>query len=129
MDANVLFSAAYRPDAALARLWQLERVELMTFAYAAEEARLNLTEEDQRLRLATLLERVRMISEVAPFPPGVKLAAKDQPILQAALQARATHLLTGDKKHFGSYFGRRVGGVRILPPAVYFERLRKGKRS
>lgn len=128
LDANVLFSAAYRPDAGLARLWQLENVELMTSPYAAEEARVNLTEDDQRLRLVRLLERVRMITAVAPLPPGVKLPGKDQPILQAALQARATHLLTGDKEHFGPHFGRRIGGVLVLAAAEYFERRRRGKR-
>ena len=59
LDANVLFSAAYRPDAGLARLarlWRLEGVELITSAYAAEEAKLNLTEEDQRARLTELLQ-------------------------------------------------------------------------
>ena len=127
LDANVLFSAAYRPDAGLARLWQLERVELMTSDYAAQEATLNLSEKDQRVRLARLLEKVRMITAVAPLPTGVRLPEKDQPILQAALQARATHLLTGDKEHFGAHFGRRLGGVLVLPPAEYFERRRKGK--
>lgn len=80
LDANVLFSAAYRRDAGLARLWQLERAELVTSAYAAEEARLNLTEEGQRLRLAKHLENVRMITSVAPLPSGVKLPEKDQPV-------------------------------------------------
>ena len=126
LDANVLFSAAYRTNAGLARLWQLERVELMTSDYAAQEAALNLTEKDQHARLAKLLEKVRMITEVAPLPPGVQLPKKDQPILQAALQARATHLLTGDKEHFGPYFGHHLGGVLVLPPAKYFER-QKGK--
>jgi len=62
LDANVLFSAAYRPDAGLARLarlWRLEGVELITSAYAAEEAKLNLTEEDQRARLTELLKKCR----------------------------------------------------------------------
>jgi len=127
LDANVLFSAAYRPDASLARLWQLETVELMTSAYAAEEARLNLTQEDQRARLAKLLEKVRMITDVAPLPPGVELSEKDQPILRAALHARATHLLAGDKQHFGALFGHRFGGVLVLPPAAYFERRRRKK--
>jgi uncharacterized protein len=126
LDANVLFSAAYRPNAGLARLWQLENVELMTSAYAAEEARLNLAEEDQRIRLEGLLEKVRIVTAVAPLPRGVKLAEKDQAILQAALQARATHLLTGDRKHFGPHFGRRLGGVLVLPPSGYLERRRTG---
>ena len=127
LDANVLFSAAYRPDAGLARLWQLETVELMTSAYAAEEARLNLTQEDQRSRLAKFLEKVRMITDVAPLPAGIQLSEKDQPILQAALRARATHLLTGDKQHFGALFGHRFGGVLVLPPAAYFEWRQRGK--
>jgi len=99
----------------------------MTSDYAAQEATLNLAEKDQRARLERLLEKVRLITAVAPLPPGVRLPEKDQPILQAALQAGATHLLTGDKEHFGSHFGRRLGGVLVLPPAEYFERRRKGK--
>jgi hypothetical protein len=100
----------------------------MTSAYASEEAKLNLTQKGQRARLAELLEDVRMITDVAPLPPGVELPEKDQPILQAALHARATHLLTGDKEHFGPFFGRRLGGVLVLPPGEYFER-RKGIRG
>jgi len=99
----------------------------MTSAYAAEEARLNLTQEDQRSRLAKFLEKVRMITDVAPLPAGIQLSEKDQPILQAALHARATHLLTGDKQHFGALFGHRFGGVLVLPPAAYFERRQRGK--
>jgi len=128
LDANVLFSAAYRPNAGLARLWQLDKVELVTSDYAAQEAMFNLTEKDQRVRLTKLLEKVRIITAVAPLPPGVQLPDKDQPILQAALQAQATHLLTGDKEHFGPYFGRNLGGVLVLPPAEYFERRGKAKK-
>jgi hypothetical protein len=61
LDANVLFSAAYRPDAGLARLCKLPRAELMTSTYAAEEARINLSDEDQRQRLALLLASVRLV--------------------------------------------------------------------
>lgn len=125
LDANVLFSAAYRPGAGLTRLWQLDRVELITSAYAAEEARLNLIESDQHERLIKLLASVRIVTAVAPLPPDIQLAEKDQPILQAALHARATHLLTGDKQHFGPYFGHRIGGVLILPPADYFSRRKR----
>ena len=45
LDANVLFSAAYRPNAGLLRLWRLPDVVLCTGRYALEEARTNLTEE------------------------------------------------------------------------------------
>ena len=124
LDANVLFSAAYRPNAGIARLWDFENVELITSPYAAEEARINLLEGDQRRRLGTLLERVQIVTGVSGLPPGVTLPEKDRPILQAAVQARATHLLTGDKRHFGKYFGRRYGGVLVLAPAEYFRRRR-----
>ena len=129
LDANVLFSAAYRPDAGLASLWEMSGVELITSDYAAQEARINLTEDDQRRRLTRLLRKVRIVTAVAPLPPEVRLPEKDQPILQAALEAQATHLLTGDQEHFGPYFGRRLGGILVLPPAGYFELRRNEKTS
>lgn len=120
LDANVLFSAAYRSDAGIARLWRLRNAELMTSAYAAEEARINLNQPDQRQRLGRLLERVRIVTGLSPLPPDVRLPEKDRPILQAAIQAGAPRLLTGDKQHFSQYFGRRIGGVLIQLPAEYF---------
>jgi predicted nucleic acid-binding protein len=47
LDANVLFSAAYRPEAGLVRLWTLKDVVLCTSHYAAEEASLNLSDDVQ----------------------------------------------------------------------------------
>ena len=38
LDANVLFSAAYRSEAGLQRLWDLKGVELVSSMYAVEEA-------------------------------------------------------------------------------------------
>jgi|SRR5208283_1501784 len=119
LDANVLFSAAYRPDSGLARLWQLQNVELITSAYALEEATRNLADEGQRLRLRKLLERTRIVIGSSPLPDNVLLPEKDRPVLQAAIHAGATHLLTGDQRHFGRHFGRRYGGVLILPPRDY----------
>lgn len=124
LDANVLFSAACRRDAGIARLWRFGDVELITSPYAAEEARINLIEKDQRERLETLLEPVQIVTAVSGLPAGTILPEKDRPILQAAIQARATHLLTGDERHFGMYFGRRCGGALVLAPADYFQRRR-----
>jgi uncharacterized protein len=47
------------------------------------------------------------------------LPEKDQLILLAAIGAGATHLLTGDFRHFGPYYGERIQGVHILPPGDY----------
>ncbi len=121
LDANVLFSAAYRSDAGLRRLWRLSDVRLVTSGYAAAEARANLAVVEQRDRLDALLESVDSVPEGVhrPLPERVDLPAKDRPILQAAIAASATHLLTGDVTHFGAFFGRSIEGVLILRPADY----------
>jgi predicted nucleic acid-binding protein len=127
LDANVFFSAAYREDAGLARLWKLRKVELLSSSYAIEEARVNLREDTQRSRLATLVGGIHVIAMTfsGPLPDGIDLPDKDRPILLGAIQARATHLITGDKDDFGQYFGRTISGILILPPAAYL----KGRRS
>ncbi len=124
LDANVLFSAAHRDDAGVQRLWRIPDVELLTSDYAVEEAMRNLRESDQKERLGSLLESV----EVTPAATlvrsqrgDVRLPDEDWPILGGAVQARATHLITGDVRDFGIYFGRRVLGVMILPPSQYLE--------
>lgn len=131
LDANVLFSAAYRPDARLRRLWELPDVTLVTSAYAVEEARRNLDSPTQRADLEKLLHTVKVMT-VTPLDcsplPAVELPDKDRPILLAAIDAKATHLLTGDFSHFGSYYGQAVEGVFILPPADYLRtRLKKSE--
>jgi predicted nucleic acid-binding protein len=122
LDANVLFSAAYRKASGLARLWQISDVELITSSYAVGEADRNLSTVVQRQQLNGLLAKVTIIDETvteAVLPSGLILPEKDRPILAAAIQAHATHLLTGDKTHFGPLFGQTVGGVLIQPPATY----------
>ena len=120
LDANVLFAAAWRPKGALQRLWELEDVELLSSEYAIEEARRNLETPAQRGRLTRLVRQVRLVEpEHFTLPREVRLPEKDLPILLAAIDGRATHLLTGDREHFGPYFRQEIGGVLILPPAEY----------
>ena len=127
LDANVLFSAAYRPDAGLGHLWQLGRTDLITSRYALEEALANLPEPEQGRRLPALMESVTLVPEAADerLPADVELPPKDRPILTAALRAEASHLVTGDLTHFGPYLGRSVQGVRILAPADLIGRRRR----
>jgi predicted nucleic acid-binding protein len=120
LDANVLFSAAYRPDAGLLTLWKLKRATLCSSRYAVEEARFNLDDEDQRARLTTLMQLLHLFEAVSrELPGGISLPEKDIPILLAAIEARATHLLTGDLRHFGPHFGHRIAGISILLPKDY----------
>jgi len=120
LDANVLFSAAYRSEAGLLRLWKLRDVVLYSSHYAAEEARLNLSDDVQRHRLAKLLLTIKFCdASERELPRGISLPEKDAPILLAAIEVRATHLLTGDVRHFGSYFGKTIEGVLIILPGEY----------
>jgi predicted nucleic acid-binding protein len=127
LDANILFSAAYRERSPLRRLWSLPDVELLTSAYAVAEAERHLDEE-QRPRLLELLKGVHVISDVPSdaLPASVVLRAKDAPILATAIAARATHLVTGDRRDFGEYFGESVAGVLILPPRDYLQKKEGG---
>lgn len=124
LDANVLFSAAYREAAGLRRLWHLEVVELVTSGYALEEARRNLGSSEQRARLSRLVADLELVPEASnhPLPGDVELPDKDRPILQAALAAGATHLLTGDVTAFGALIGHEVEGLRVERPASYLRR-------
>jgi len=120
LDANVLFSAAYREGSPLRRLWHRPGAELVTSGYAVLEAERNLQGEP-RARLGELLKGVRIVGESPdrPLPGRVVLRAKDVPILAAAVAARATHLITGDRRDFGAYFGEKLAGVLVVPPRVY----------
>ena len=120
LDANVLFSAAYRPDAGLLQLWKFPDVALCASHYVIEEARINLAELDQRERLGRLTRVLHLFDAVAgKIPREISIPEKDVPIMLAAIEAHATHLLTGDVRHFGRYFGKRIGGILIMLPAAY----------
>lgn len=123
LDANVLFSAAYKIDARLLRLWNLRNVTLCSSHYASEEARVNLQDEDQRTRL-TKLSGSLLLFEARPtaLPSGIVLPEKDVPIFLAAIEARATHLLTGDVRHFRAFFGKKIAGIAIMRPGEYLRR-------
>lgn len=120
LDANVLFSAAYQPGAGLLQLWRLRRVALYSSRYALEEARINLTEKNQWTKLTMLSGSLHLFEAgQRSLPPGISLPDKDVPILLAAIEARCTHLLTGDLRHFGPYLGKKVEGVAIMLPGEY----------
>lgn len=48
-----------------------------------------------------------------------KRSATAGTVLLAAIVSSADFLLTGDMSHFGSCFGREVGGVRVVLPGEY----------
>ena len=140
LDANVLLGAAWTPAARLRRLWDLAGVTLVTGGTTAAEAVRNAINkrpaDPERLgRLAGLLMRCERVADarddgrplaatLAGWPAAApELPDKDRPVLLAAAACGATHLLTGDKQHFGPLFGHRVGGVLVLPPPAFLARL------
>ena len=127
LDANVLFSAAYTESTGLRQLWEHPDVTLCTSGYAAAEARRNLPGAAAQKRLEQLLQGVTVHPEPPPgacLPPDVHLPDKDTPIVLAAIHVGATHLLTGDVRHFGGLFGHTIRGVLVLRPATYLRGLR-----
>lgn len=130
LDANVLFSAA-KSDGAVREL--LRRVrgaghELCADTYVVAEARRNL--ELKALAGVTALEELLLNVDVAPFqheelPPGVadRLPEKDRPVLAAAIRRRCDVLVTGDRTHFGTFYGTSIEGVRIHSPRSLAEAL------
>lgn len=123
LDANILFSAAYRPDAGLVQFWKLKATILCSSRYAIEEARINLSEDVQRRRLLKLARHVRLFDTACrELPAGLSLPEKDIPIFLAAIEARATHLITGDVRHFGLYFNKQIAGILVMSPADYFKK-------
>lgn len=120
LDANVLFTAAHNPQGLSRLLFDLARhrvVSLLSSELAVTEARANLRLKtpDRAASLEPLLPLLQIVTAPVISPPIPALPADDQLILRAAIAGRATHLLTGDKRHFGPYFDKpeQTGGVIV----------------
>jgi uncharacterized protein len=120
LDANVLFSAAWRSGCGLTRLWEREGLRLVTSPYAATEAERNLARKrpDTLERLDALLQRVEISPALGALDDGHGLPPKDEPILAAAVASHCAVLLTGDIADFGHLIGRTWQGVRILTASM-----------
>lgn len=126
LDANVIFSAAHNPNGNGRGLFQLAAggwCVLLTSPYALEEARRNIA-----LRYPALigeLDRLRTGLEVVPEARreqihralSLGIHEKDAPVLAAAAQAGADCLVTGDKRHFGHLYGRKLERLTVKSPA------------
>jgi len=116
VDANILFSAC-RPEAGLRRLLRdvAARGQLVTSQTALVETRRNLAVKKLEWlpNLSALLADFFQITQ-AEHDLVADLPAKDLPILGAAVAESCTHLLTGDRKHFGKHYGRQLHSVKIV---------------
>jgi predicted nucleic acid-binding protein len=121
LDANVLVSAAWKDGSKVCRIWQIAGVELLTSNFVVAECLRNLPRKEQQSRFVELLLALRVLNfEKLPrleSPPP--LPEKDQHVLAAAVLARADFLVTGDRKHFGAWYGGSVCGIRVEPPGRF----------
>jgi len=127
LDANVLFTAAHNPEGLSRLLFDPGRHKVVTLSsshLAVEEARANLRLKvpDRAPALDPLVSQLEIVDAPSLAAPVLQLPDDDQLIFGAALAARATRLLTGDKKHFGPYFedANRTRGVRIQTVRAFF---------
>jgi uncharacterized protein len=124
LDANVLFSAAYKDSSRLRILWEMSDVHLITSVYTLDEATRNLLgiRPIQITTLSTLVSQIEIIigkTSNLELPPHILLPQKDLVVLVDAIQNQSDVLLTGDAKHFGSLYGSRVGGITVLSPRSF----------
>lgn len=116
LDANILFSASW-PGSRTGRFLALalRRAEVVTSAYAVEETRRNLIRHGPEAldALWQLVRTLHLVTDTTALPDS-GLPVKDRPILEAAVAANCTHLLTGDFRHFGMLLGKRIGGVKVI---------------
>ena len=122
LDANVIFSAALSHQSRAAVLFALARAascRLVSSGYALEEARRNILAKrpDALIRFTNGLPLIQVVSE-ADSKRLLQAAVTgldhgDVPILAAAL-GRAEALVTGDRRHFGPFMGKKLLGLRIL---------------
>ncbi len=135
LDANVLFTAAHNPKgkaALLFQLGQLELVQLLSSAYAIEEARRNLARKFPACldRFEALVGKLGLVAERPPdagldLPCPAGLPEKDGPIYRAAHACRADGLITGDLRDFGPLMNapERCGGLLIQTVADFLDSL------
>ncbi|HUD47998.1 MAG TPA: PIN domain-containing protein [Candidatus Baltobacteraceae bacterium] len=126
LDANILFSAAL-PDSRMRAFLDIlmDRAKCLTNEYAIEEARRNLVAKFPETLKA--LERLAKKCEVVlqlETDLKVEMPLKDAPILGGAIAGHATHLLTGDERDFGKFWGQTIQGVKIVSPRMLAEELR-----
>jgi predicted nucleic acid-binding protein len=127
LDANVFFSASYKPDSIFLDFWRTPGILIATSRYAAQEVRRNCKDREHARRLELPLDQTMMVSDPlhAALPAAIVLPQKDQPILASAIDAGADFLITGDKNHFAAYMNRpiktRYGRLLIMRPRPFLD--------
>ncbi len=125
LDANVLFSAAKSAGAIRQLLHELHAGNhgLVADEYVATEARRNVIAKagsDALDYLEALLTQIEVSAVQYPATAQTSLLwlpENDRPVLAAAMALKCDALVTGDRTHFGSGYGKTFDGVTVFSPA------------
>lgn len=129
LDANVLFSAAYRRDgrcALVVRLGEGGLCHLYSSSYALVEAERNLQiKKPQALKeLDGIIKHIYLLPEANNLEQNqakeTGLNDADAPVLASAI-GKTNYFVTGDRRHFGSWMGKEVLGLKIISPAMFLK--------
>lgn len=125
LDANILFSAAWREEGGIGTLWDRQDVHLVTSAYALMETERNIRSKKPAAaaRLSQLASQVEVSTATDALNEDQGLPEKDRPILAAAASSGCSVLLTDDVTHFGHLLGKEAQGVRVLTVSTFLARL------
>jgi predicted nucleic acid-binding protein len=123
LDSNVLFTAAHNPEGKASLVIELAATghwEVVTSAYCMAETRLNLERKHPAAlgRWNEILRTVRLVPDVGGERCAILLPEKDRPVFASAQRCKATHFLTGDRRHFGPYMNKPKDTMGIVVQAV-----------
>lgn len=117
LDANILFSSTQSGSATrlLFNALVKHNAECITNPHAFEEAKRNI--EAKRPKQISELKKISKhlnICNAFYKDHAIDLPPQDVPILSGAIGSECTHLWTGDKKHFGKFYGKSIHGVLVV---------------
>ena len=132
----MLFTAAHNPSGKAALIVELGvqgHWQTVTSTLAAEEARRNLGIKFPAClaRLESILSKAKVVSSVSGPTCPIDLPEKDLPIFLSAVKCGATHLLTGDIRHFGSFMNNpsQTAGIAIMTVADFLKMTPQSSQS
>ena len=119
----MLFTAAPNPEGKASLVIELAargNREVVTSAYCLAEAGLNLERKYPAAhgRLSEILQAVRIVPDVTGERCALSLPEKDRPVFASAQRCKATHFLTGDRRHFGPYMNKPKNTMGIVVQSV-----------
>lgn len=115
VDANILFSAAYKATSRIKGLWSNESIRLVASEQVLTEATRNLGKKHPEAvgRLNELVPFLEVTDEKAEIDADL-VVAKDLHVLASAIGSKCDYLVTGDHAHFAHLVNVPLEGLTVL---------------